>query len=133
MKAHDRARIAVRFDLERLDQPVVPLFELNAFRALDAMDEMAAIARDEMQLESAFVVADAAQLLLLDLTLIAAVLGYEFERGRGSLVNTDQGIEEGLVSIGGNRACLHRGPPHYSMHFPIQKELQNIDGIDIDR
>src|SRR5438105_1781570 len=94
---------------------------------------MAAVACDEMELDAALIVTDAAQRLLLDLKLIAQILGNEFECGARALINAAQRVEKGLVSIGCNRACLHRGPPRYSMHGAIQKELQNIDGIDIDR
>src|SRR6266851_3811905 len=121
MKADDRTWIAIRFDRERCDESVIALFELNALGILDAVHEMAAVARDEMQLEAALVIADAAQRLLLNLKLIAQVLGYEFEGGRRPLINTAERVEEGFVSIGGNRACLHRGPPRYSMHGAIQK------------
>src|SRR5260370_4605228 len=64
MEANDRARVAVRFDRQRLHQAVVALFELNALRTLDPVREMAAIARQEIELEAAPGIADAAQRLL---------------------------------------------------------------------
>ena len=79
MKSEHRARVAVGLDRQGLDQAAVAFLELDALRLRNPMDEMAAVAREEMQLQAGLVVADSAQRLIVDLMLRAEVVSKELE------------------------------------------------------
>ncbi|PYQ51362.1 MAG: hypothetical protein DMF59_08075 [Acidobacteria bacterium] len=84
MEVQYRPGIAVGLDRDSLDETVIAFLELNAFGLRNAMNEVRPVARGQVQLQPAFVVADTSQRLFVDLMLSAEVFVEKLESGTRS-------------------------------------------------
>lgn len=111
MQPEHVARIVIGFELDGDHLSIVILIDQNALRMSDAVEQVLAVMRLKIHLDSAGVDADATKRCFLDFELRAEVRVQNLERRTRSLVHTAERIKNRSPLRGRDRPCLHYTPP----------------------